>query len=48
MTEWDVLSRVVAQGKDASKTAVKDVMSSPVLSGPRTDESRGGNFADGS
>jgi CBS domain-containing protein len=32
VTEWDVLSRVVAQGKDASKTAVKDVMSSPVLS----------------
>ncbi len=34
VTEWDVLSRVVAQGKDASKTAVKDVMSSPVLSVP--------------
>ena len=32
VTEWDVLSRVVAQGKDAGKTAVKDVMSSPVLS----------------
>jgi CBS domain-containing protein len=31
VTEWDVLSRVVAQGKDPAKTAVKDVMSSPVL-----------------
>jgi len=32
VTEWDVLSRVVAQGKDAAKTSLKDVMSSPVLS----------------
>jgi len=32
VTEWDVLSRVVAQGKDPAETKVKDIMSSPVLS----------------
>jgi CBS domain-containing protein len=31
-TEWDLLSRVVAKGKDASKTRVREVMSSPVIS----------------
>ena len=28
--EWDILSRLVAQGKDASKTHVKEIMSSPL------------------
>jgi CBS domain-containing protein len=31
VTEWDILTRVVAQGKDSTKTTVRDVMSSPVL-----------------
>ena len=30
VTEWDILSRLVAQGKDASKTRVKEIMSSPL------------------
>lgn len=30
-TEWDLLSRVVAKGKDVSKTRVREVMSSPVI-----------------
>ncbi len=32
VTEWDILSRVVAQGKDPSRTTVRDIMSAPVLS----------------
>jgi len=32
VTEWDILSRVVAQGKDPARTTVKEVMSSPVSS----------------
>lgn len=32
VTEWDILSRVVAQGKDPNKTVVREVMSSPVIS----------------
>jgi CBS domain-containing protein len=31
LTERDVLKRVVAQGRDASKTKVKDVMTSPLV-----------------
>jgi CBS domain-containing protein len=31
LTERDVLKRVVAEGKDASKTKVKDVMTSPLV-----------------
>jgi len=30
VTEWDILSRVVAQGKDPINTTVKEVMSAPV------------------
>jgi CBS domain-containing protein len=30
VTEWDILSRLVAQGKDATKTHVKEIMSSPL------------------
>jgi len=30
VTEWDVISRVVAAGKDPIKTTVREVMSSPV------------------
>jgi CBS domain-containing protein len=36
VTEWDIISRVVAQGKDPSKTSVKEVMSAPVASVPPT------------
>jgi signal-transduction protein with cAMP-binding, CBS, and nucleotidyltransferase domain len=32
VTEWDILSRVVAKGKSPGETKVADVMSSPVLS----------------
>ena len=32
VTEWDILSRVVAEGKDASQTQVRQVMSAPVQS----------------
>src|SRR5579872_4523332 len=31
VTEWDILSRVVAAGKDPSKTTVREVMSSPLV-----------------
>jgi CBS domain-containing protein len=31
LTERDLLKRVVAEGKDATKTKVKDVMSSPLI-----------------
>ena len=31
LTERDVLKRVVAEGKDASKIRVKDVMTSPLV-----------------
>jgi CBS domain-containing protein len=38
LTERDVLKRVVAQGRDASKTRVKDAMTSPlVIAEPRMD-----------
>ncbi|MDA4112094.1 MAG: CBS domain-containing protein [Thaumarchaeota archaeon] len=30
ITEWDILSRLVARGKDADRTTVKEIMSSPV------------------
>jgi signal-transduction protein with cAMP-binding, CBS, and nucleotidyltransferase domain len=30
VTEWDILARLVARGKDASKTPVKEIMSSPL------------------
>ncbi|MBC7080849.1 MAG: CBS domain-containing protein [Thermoplasmatales archaeon] len=32
LTESDILKKIVAEGKDASKTKVKDVMSSPLIS----------------
>ncbi len=32
VTEWDIISRVVAQGKDPGKTTLQEVMSAPVLS----------------
>jgi CBS domain-containing protein len=32
ITEWDILSRVVAQGKDPSATQVREIMSSPLTS----------------
>ena len=30
LTEWDILTRVVSEGKDVQTTRVKDVMSSPL------------------
>lgn len=30
MTEWDVITRVVAPGKDPAKTTVREAMSSPI------------------
>jgi CBS domain-containing protein len=32
LTEWDILARVVAQGRDPSATKVEDVMSKPLVS----------------
>jgi CBS domain-containing protein len=32
VTEWDILSRLVALGKDAATTPVKEIMSSPLTS----------------
>jgi signal-transduction protein with cAMP-binding, CBS, and nucleotidyltransferase domain len=32
VSEWDILSRVVALGKDPGKTTVKEIMSVPVVS----------------
>lgn len=34
VTEWDIISRVVAQGKDPIRTTVREVMSAPVASVP--------------
>lgn len=31
LTEWDLLSRVIAEGKNASKTRVREVMSAPLV-----------------
>jgi CBS domain-containing protein len=32
VTEWDIITRVVAQGKDPQKTTVREIMSAPILS----------------
>ena len=38
LTERDILKRIVAEGKNARKTKVKDIMSSPLVTiGPKTD-----------
>lgn len=31
LTEWDLLSRVIAEGKSAAKTRVREVMSAPLV-----------------
>ena len=31
LTEWDLLSRVIAEGKNAAKTRVREVMSAPLV-----------------
>jgi signal-transduction protein with cAMP-binding, CBS, and nucleotidyltransferase domain len=31
LTEWDLVSRVIAAGKDVEKTTVREVMSSPLI-----------------
>jgi signal-transduction protein with cAMP-binding, CBS, and nucleotidyltransferase domain len=31
LTEWDLLSRVLAAGRDADKTRIREVMSSPLM-----------------
>jgi CBS domain-containing protein len=31
LTEWDLVSRVTAEGKDAARTRVREVMSSPLI-----------------
>ncbi len=41
LTEWDVLCKVVAKGKSGSKTMVKEVMSSPIVSIPSTEKVSG-------
>ncbi len=37
LTEWDVLCKVVAQGRSGSQTMVKEVMSSPLVSIPSSE-----------
>ena len=38
LTERDILKRIVVEGKNARKTKVKDIMSSPLVTiGPKTD-----------
>lgn len=38
LTERDIIKRIVAEGKNARKTKVKDIMSSPLVTiGPKTD-----------
>ena len=36
VTEWDIISRVVAQGRDPAKTTMREIMTSPVISIPST------------
>lgn len=38
LTERDIIKRIVAEGKNSSKTKVKDIMSKPLVTiGPKTD-----------
>lgn len=32
VTEWDIIARVVAQGKDPARTTVREIMTAPVVS----------------